>query len=92
MTDEMTTRQGPLERGVRQTCGGCRYRGEEITKNDEDSDWEDVGTGFFQCQRFKLVTWDNSIKAGDGARVKDGSQYHGVLCVESDFACVKWEA
>ena len=73
------------------TCGTCKYRGPEIVKTgDEDTDWENIPTGFFQCERIKHdENWD--CPKGAGAVVHDGSGYVGKLCVEADFGCIKYE-
>lgn len=76
------------------TCGTCRYRGEDITVMDEDS-YEDKPTGYFLCERIKHINKDrfsdDYMKPGQGAGVKDGSGYYAALCVEADFGCNKWE-
>lgn len=74
------------------TCGTCKYRGEEITKTDysDDGDFGEINTGYFLCKR---IEHDDRFdyKRGQSALVKDGSGYYAALCVEDDFGCVKWE-
>lgn len=72
-------------------CGNCVYRGDEIIKYGDDTvDYQDIPTGFFQCQEIKLSS-PNYFEAGEQAVVQDGSGYYGRLCVENDFGCLKWK-
>ena len=73
---------------VPNTCGNCKFRGREIEGMDDDFNL--VMTGFFQCQRIRFDA-NSQPKKNEGAVVQDGSGYHGKLCVEADFGCVKWE-
>lgn len=82
-----------------QTCGNCRFRGPSIEAaiqgNAEGegrypiclSFDERDDTEYFLCERIKQA----ELKRGQGATVVDGSGYYAALCVETDFACNKWE-
>ena len=76
------------------TCGTCKYKGEGISRIDYDT--EDcvpvtIVTGYFLCDRAKLVAPHDNVRAGMKMFVEDGSGYYAALCVEDDFGCVLWE-
>lgn len=73
------------------TCGGCKYKGEEIVTDDFRGD--DITTGYFLCERAKHVGMNSDLKEFPKAKcaVIDGSGYYAALCVEDDFGCNQWE-
>ncbi len=76
------------------TCGTCKYKGKTITKlGDDKSDWEDIPTSFFLCNRIKHGnhSYGKGNERGEHAQVTDGSGYYAALCVEDDFGCILWE-
>lgn len=79
-----------------QTCGNCRFRGEELLSFNPGT-IEHQPSGFFPCERVKHdkglggITPGMPDYKGSGAVVVDGSGYHAALCVEEDFGCNKWE-
>ena len=79
----------PTPCDLEKTCGTCKFRGREIEGMDDDFNL--VMSGFFQCQRIRFDA-NSQPKKTEGAVVQDGSGYHGKLCVEADFGCVKWES
>ena len=77
------------------TCGTCRFRGDAIERYSKE-DGKDVATSYFLCQKIKHLNGDefnyDDYPKGLLAGVIDGSGYHAVLCVETDFGCNLWEA
>lgn len=74
------------------TCGNCKFLGEEIEVWDE-VDCKDKLTGFHNCQR---VCHGNKDRYGDvthkdSAIVVDGSGYFAALRVKEDFGCIYFE-
>jgi hypothetical protein len=74
-----------------ETCGTCKYRGQQI-----EGDWDDEAmapklTDYFACELIKHdAEYQYLPKAG--AVVTDGSGCMAKLCVEEDFGCNRWEA
>lgn len=75
------------------TCGTCKFKGEEITQCTDATNFQEVGTGYFQCMGIAFDSDQHEpIAPGNGAVTQDGSGYFGRLCVEADFGCMKWRA
>ncbi len=72
------------------TCGNCKYRGEQVKVYDSDK-FEYIDTTYFKCDLIKHDNWWKYEK-GQGAVTIDGSGYQAALCVENDFGCAKWES
>jgi len=78
-----------------QTCGNCKFKGEEITEDTFiDGDYVVLQTGYFLCGLIKMGGGDGAQtrELSGSSYVKDGSGYYAALCVASDFACNRWEA
>lgn len=72
------------------TCGTCKYRGDNADKPYGLPDEDHVESSYFLCTRIKMVRhWE--YPPGQKALVKDGSGYYAALCVEDDFGCNLWE-
>lgn len=78
------------------TCGTCKFKGEELMVNDDD--FNQIPSGYFRCARVKQRDWfpkegnDKGYRRGEHALVEDGSGYYAALCVENDFGCNLWES
>ena len=73
------------------TCGTCRYFGEEVKSHDEDFNY--FPSGYHQCDLVKHGNENTDrLDPGHNALVVDFSGAYAALIVESDFGCVKWEA
>jgi hypothetical protein len=77
------------------TCGDCRYFGEDVNVADEDFNY--APSGYHKCTLIKhgnagvYCSGDLMKESGHGALVEDYSGAYAALIVESDFGCVKWE-
>lgn len=72
------------------TCGECRFRGDELESYDSKLG-RDAKNGSFLCGKIEHDNDPEFRKSSDKATVIDGSGYYAALCVAEDFGCVLWE-
>jgi hypothetical protein len=72
------------------TCGTCKYLGEEI----KEYDWREReyrATGFHACDLIDLRRYQKKVPP-PLAYTEDASDYKACLCVRHEFGCAEWSA
>lgn len=69
-------------------CGTCQYFGPSLA--EDHTSRGSKNTTFHKCTVNEHDDCFDPVQ-GEGAVVQDGSGYHAKLCVEAEFACIKWQ-
>jgi hypothetical protein len=81
---------GLLQFKEQRVCGTCHYFGPCLEEDPISGGRGSKNTTFHKCTVIEHDSYFDPVQ-GEGAVVQDGSGYHAKLCVEAEFACIKWQ-